>query len=247
MKKYGLLGFPLSHSFSKGYFTEKFETEKIDAGYQNFELPKAEQIIHELNNDTSIHGLNVTIPHKQSIMPLLDGISQEAQEIGAVNVVKVDHIGEDKFSLKGYNTDVHGFSESIKPLLQLHHKKALILGTGGASKAVFYGLKRIGIAPTYVSRKASEGILSYEQLSESIMKEHTVIVNATPLGTFPKDETCPDIPYHLITDQHLLFDLVYNPAETLFMKRGISQGAVVKNGLEMLHLQAEEAWTIWNR
>lgn len=246
MKKYGLLGYPLSHSFSKGYFTDKFEKEQLDAEYCNFELPEASGILSYINDDNHICGLNVTIPHKQAIMPMLDHIADEAREIGAVNVVKIVR-DDEGCRLEGYNSDVYGFSESIKPLLKSSHKKALVLGTGGASKAVFFGLKQMGIEPIYVSRKASEGVLCYEDLDGEILSSHTVIVNATPLGTSPNVDSCPDIPYELIGKEHLLYDLVYNPSETLFMKKGLAQGATVKNGLEMLHLQAERAWEIWNQ
>ncbi|MDC1106381.1 shikimate dehydrogenase [Prolixibacteraceae bacterium] len=247
MKKYGLLGYPLSHSFSKGYFTEKFTKEEIDAVYQNFELSQVENIIEVLKEDQSIAGLNVTIPHKEKIIPHLDNISNEAREIGAVNVVKVtfDECGSPY--LYGFNSDVYGFSESIRPLISSSHKKALVLGTGGASKAVFCGLKKLGLEPTYVSRKSSEGILDYDGLTEEVMSDYTVIVNATPLGTYPNMDNCPSIPYDYLSKDHLLYDLVYNPAQTLFMKKGKEQGAVVKNGLEMLHLQAEKAWEFWNK
>ncbi|QZT37285.1 shikimate dehydrogenase [Halosquirtibacter xylanolyticus] len=247
MKKYGLLGYPLSHSFSKGYFTAKFKEETIDAEYHNFELPKAFDIIERIKQDPSIAGLNITIPHKQSIIPLLNKISKEAKEIGAVNVVKVSFDEDGQYLLFGFNSDVYGFSESIRPLINAEHKKALVLGTGGASKAVYSGLKSLGIEPTYVSRKSSEGVLGYEALNQEVISEYTVIVNATPLGTYPNMDSCPNIPYKYLTKDHLLYDLVYNPAETLFMKKGKEHGAMVKNGLEMLHLQAEKAWEFWNK
>lgn len=246
MTEYGLIGFPLVHSFSKKYFTEKFEKEGISAEYNNFEMEGVEGLMQLIAEHPELRGFNITIPHKQTVIPLLSKMSDGVREIGACNCVKIRRNAAGDISLSGYNTDVLGFEQSIRPLLKPHHKKALVLGTGGASKAVVYGLSRMGVQPTLVSRHKGAGVLTYSELNEQVMAEHTVIVNCTPLGTFPKVETCPAIPYIYIGERHLLYDLVYNPSETLFLQRGEAQGAAVKNGLEMLHLQARAGWEIWN-
>lgn len=263
MDKYGIIGFPLGHSFSRGFFTEKFAREGIDAQYLNFEIPDATQLLDVIRDNPELRGLNVTLPHKQAVIPLLDQLSNEAREIGAVNVIKVERLDNLRFNdcspkslnpqilkssihLKGFNSDIIGFTESIKPLLQPHHKKALILGTGGASRAIRVGLTRLGLEWTYVSRSSREGMLTYDGLTNDVMKEYTVIVNCTPVGMFPKVDAAPAIPYELLTPKHLLFDCVYNPEDTLFMQKGRAQGATVKNGLEMLHLQAIASWKFWN-
>jgi shikimate dehydrogenase len=240
MTTYGLIGYPLGHSFSRKFFTEKFEKEGIDAQYLNFEIPSIEEFPEIIKNHPELGGLNVTIPYKQQVMQYLDELSPEAKEIGAVNVVKV---GE---KLKGYNSDVIGFVNSIKPLLKAHHKKALILGTGGASKAIRYGLaEKLGMETLFVSRSAREGIITYEDVNAEVLKEYEVIVNCSPVGMFPHVDECPTLPYEAMNENHLLYDLVYNPLETLFMKKGAAQGATVKNGLEMLHLQAIASWEFW--
>lgn len=241
MTKFGIIGYPLGHSFSKGFFTEKFARESIDAQYLNFEIPDVTMLPDVLRNNPELRGLNVTLPHKQAVIPLLDEMSEEAKEIGAVNVIRVRD-----GRLKGFNSDIIGFTNSIKPLLQPHHRKALILGTGGASKAIRVGLNRLGIEWTYVSRSPGEGMLTYADLTPKLMQDYTVIVNCSPVGMFPKVDAAPAIPYELLSPQHLLFDLVYNPEETLFMKKGRAEGATVKNGLEMLHLQAVASWDFWN-
>ena len=241
MIKFGIIGFPLGHSFSRGFFTEKFAREGIDAQYLNFEIPDVAMLKDILRENPELRGLNVTLPHKQAVIPLLDELSDEAREIGAVNVIRV-HDGR----LKGFNSDIIGFTESIRPLLQPHHTKALILGTGGASKAIRVGLSRLGIEWTYVSRTPREGMLTYSTLTPEVMEQYTVIVNCSPVGMFPKVDEAPAIPYELLTPKHLLFDCVYNPEDTLFMKKGREQGATVKNGLEMLHLQAIASWKFWN-
>ena len=245
---YGIIGFPLGHSFSRAFFTEKFAREGIDAQYLNFEIPDATMLLDILRENPKLRGLNVTLPHKQAVIPLLDELSDEAREIGAVNVIRVRD-----GKLKGFNSDIIGFTESIRPLLQPHHKKALILGTGGASRAIRVGLSRLGIEWTYVSRKANSSMVNgqwsmfnYSDLTPEVMEEYTVIVNCSPVGMFPKVDQAPAIPYELLTQKHLLFDLVYNPEDTLFMKKGREQGAIVKNGLEMLHLQAVASWRFWN-
>ncbi len=246
MTEYGLIGFPLIHSFSKKFFTEKFEKEQTDAQYLNFEMETVDGLLDAIKSHPQLKGLNVTIPHKQNVIPLLDHISTEAKEIGAVNVIAISRNADGTPVLKGYNADVIGFERSIKPLLQPHHTKALVLGTGGASKAVCYGLKRLGLQTTLVSRTPKDGQLSYDQLTPEVMAQYTVVVNCSPVGTFPKNDTCPDIPYHLLTPRHLLYDLVYNPDKTLFLQKGEAQGAIIKNGLEMLHLQALASYEFWN-
>lgn len=241
MTKFGIIGYPLGHSFSKGFFTEKFARESIDAQYLNFEIPDVAMLPDVLRNNPELRGLNVTLPHKQAVIPLLDEMSEEAKEIGAVNVIRVRN-----GKLKGFNSDIIGFTNSIKPLLMPHHKKALILGTGGASKAIRIGLNRLGVEWTYVSRSPGEGMLTYADLTPKLMQDYTVIVNCSPVGMFPNVAQAPEIPYDCLSDKHLLFDCVYNPEETLFMKKGREQGATVKNGLEMLHLQAVASWDFWN-
>lgn len=244
MRKFGLIGKTLVHSFSKKYFTEKFEREAVDANYELYSMANVDSL-RQFVQEHSICGLNVTIPYKQDVIPLLDEIDSEAQMVGAVNVIKIKREGE-RLCLKGFNTDVVGFRNSLKPLLKPWHTSALVLGTGGASKAVLYVLENLGIAARCVSRQKREGMLTYETLDADVMRRNTLIVNTTPLGTFPNVDTCPDIPYRLLTEKHLLFDLVYNPEQTLFMKKGLQNGAAVKNGYEMLVGQAEASWRIWN-
>lgn len=250
MDTYGLIGFPLTHSFSAKFFTEKFCRENIDAEYLNFEIRDIKDIHQIIQSNRNLKGLNVTIPHKENIIPFLDEITPEAQQIGAVNVIKVEKGGEDrlKIHLTGYNTDYIGFRDSLLPLLSDGVKrKALILGTGGASKAVAQALTDLHIEWLYVSRTPKEGRLTYDELSREILSTHTLIVNASPVGTFPETEFCPDIPYSYLTPNHLLYDLIYNPAETLFLRKGKERGATIKNGKEMLELQALAAWHIWNQ
>ncbi len=248
MDKYGLIGYPLKHSFSIGYFNEKFQAENIDAEYVNFEIPRIEDFMEVIEENPNLCGLNVTIPYKEQVIPYLDELDKDTAKIGAVNVIKIIRPSKGKIKLVGYNSDIIGFTQSIEPLLQPHHTKALILGTGGASKAVYHGLANLGIRSTFVSRtKKSDNILTYSELTPEIMQEHTVIVNTTPLGMYPKVDFCPDIPYDQLTPNHLLYDLLYNPSETLFMKKGMERGATVKNGLEMLLLQAFAAWEIWHK
>ena len=246
MKKFGIIGYPLGHSFSPGYFNEKFQNEGIDAIYAKYELPVITDLQAIIDYTQDLCGFNVTIPYKEKVMSYLDVISHEARAIGAVNVVKVTN-KDGKKHLEGYNSDLIGFTRSIQPLLEAHHKKALVLGTGGASKAVMYGLHKLGIETMLVSRYQKNNTIQYEQIDEEVMKEYTVIVNCTPCGMAPHFDECPAIPYCHITPKHLLFDLIYNPDETLFLKNGREQGAVTKNGLEMLLLQAEGAWEIWNK
>lgn len=247
MQKYGLLGYPLGHSFSKNYFNQKFEAEKINAEYLNFEIPNIKNIKEVLKENPDLRGLNVTIPYKEQVIPFLDELDKDASVIGAVNVIKFARGMFGKQKLIGFNSDIIGFKQSIAPLLTSKHRKALILGTGGASKAVFHGLKQLGVGSTLVSRKEKEFCITYEEITPEIMKSYTVIVNTTPLGMYPNINSCPNIPYDLLTPDHLLYDLLYNPDETLFMKKGKEKGAVVKNGLEMLLLQAFASWEIWQR
>lgn len=244
MRQFGLIGYPLGHSFSKRFFTDKFQSEGIEAAYETYPLENIE-LFPSLIQDIELSGLNVTIPYKEQVIPFLDEMDDAAAEIGAVNVIKFIR-SNDRLTLKGYNSDAAGFEQSLTPYLQPHHTKALILGTGGASKAIRYVLNKLGIQTQYVSRTASESKISYNQLSNELMDEYKLIVNASPLGTFPNVDTCPDIPYEFLTEKHLLFDVVYNPAETLFMKKGKEKGATVINGEPMLIGQALVAWSIWN-
>ena len=245
MDKYGLIGFPLGHSFSKNFFNEKFENENIDAEYINFEIPNIEELVEILDVNPELRGLNVTIPYKEKVISYLDYISPEARAIGAVNVIRVTHKGN-KLVLRGYNSDVIGFTKSIEPLLERFHRKALILGTGGASKAVNYGLKSLGLETVFVSRYKRPGTIQYEDITPEVIKDYNVIVNCTPVGMYPKVEECPLLPYGAMDNHTLLYDLIYNPDRTLFMQKGAEHGATVKNGLEMLLLQAFASWDFWN-
>jgi shikimate dehydrogenase len=242
-KQFGLVGKNIDYSFSKKYFTEKFEKENlINHSYQNFDIHSVFEITQIVKNP-NLCGLNVTIPYKEEIIPFLDKISKKAKKIGAVNTIKITKKGK----LKGYNTDFFGFQKSLSSLLNEHHKKALILGTGGASKAVAFALKKLGIQYSFVSQKLRRDYLSYEKLNEAIFQEYQIIINCTPLGTFPDINSCPNIPYNLLNSNHIVFDLVYNPEETIFLQKAKQNGATTKNGMEMLVFQAEKAWEIWNK
>ena len=244
MKTYGLIGYPLGHSFSRGYFTDYFSRENIDAEYKNFELPSIEELDNVLKSEATLQGFNVTIPYKQQIFSYLNELDDAAQAIGAVNVVKViRHDGD--LRLKGYNTDYIGFSDSIRPYLKPHHTHALILGTGGASKAVDYALRQLGLKTRFVSRTSREGIIAYDELTPEQMAQYTVIVNTTPLGMHPNVDECPPLDYSQLTPHHLLYDVVYNPEKTLFLQRGQKAGATICNGMDMLIGQAKAAWKIW--
>ncbi|MFO8001481.1 MAG: shikimate dehydrogenase [Marinilabilia sp.] len=246
MKTYGLIGYPLEHSFSQKYFTEKFRKEGIEARYLNFPIPDIDQFPALLEKHPYLAGLNVTIPYKQAVMKHLDKIDPVAREVGAVNVIKIEWEDNQPF-LTGYNSDIIGFSRSLAPLLQPQHQKALILGTGGASRAVAYGLSQLGLLYRFVSRNPKHpSHVSYDALTSEILHDYKVIINTTPAGMSPNTNDCPPIPYDGITPQHLAYDLVYNPENTLFMQKCAEKGAATKNGLEMLHLQAEGAWEIWN-
>ena len=247
MKTYGLVGYPLGHSFSQDYFTKKFAAENVDAQYLNFQIEDIALFPEKVLTVPDLSGLNVTIPYKQKVMAYLDEIDETAEKVGAVNVVKIIRHG-DKIRLRGCNSDVVGFENSLRPLLKSCHTSAYILGTGGASKAVRYVLEKLNINYQFVSRNAdaANNILSYQQLTTDLIETHKLIVNCTPLGMSPKTDACPDIPYQAIGAEHLCFDLIYNPEETLFLKKAKQQGATIKNGLDMLIGQAVRAWEIWN-
>jgi len=247
MRRFGLIGYPLSHSFSAGYFANKFQKELInDAVYQNFSIESIEQFPGLLMAHNDFAGLNVTIPYKEKVIPFLDELNETASAVGAVNTIKFIR-DKGQTWLEGHNTDVHGFETSLSPYLKNIHKKALILGTGGASKAIKYVLKKKGIAFISASiEDLKENEIRYEDITKTMIQEYLLIINCTPLGTFPKVDACPSIPYEYISENHVLYDLVYNPEETLFLKKGKEKGAETTNGLKMLHLQAEKAWAIWN-
>jgi shikimate dehydrogenase len=243
MKAYGLIGYPLTHSFSEKYFNEKFAAEHItDCTYKLYELPDINELPALIKSIPNLHGLNVTVPHKEKVMPFLDAIETEAQKIGAVNVIKIEN-----GKTTGYNSDYQGFIQSLENFYPVGSgSQALVLGTGGAAKAVLAALDALSISYKVVSRQPQPGQLHYNELTPAIMATHTLLINATPLGTYPKVDTCPPIPYEALTENHYLYDLVYNPAETLFLKKGREAGARIKNGHEMLVRQAEVAWEIWN-
>ena len=244
MNKLGLLGKDISYSFSRTYFKKKFENENIkNTSYENFDIDNIDLFPSIIKNTKGLKGLNVTIPYKEQVIPFLDKVNKKAKAIGAVNTIRITKTGK----LVGYNTDCYGFKKTLKPFIKSHHKKALILGTGGASKAIAYTLDEMGITYQYVSRKLSDGVsFSYETLTEDDISDNQIIINATPLGTFPNIEDCPNIPYHAINEKHILFDLIYNPEETKFLKLGNKNRATTINGFFMLEFQAEKAWSIWN-
>ncbi|WP_232735158.1 shikimate dehydrogenase family protein [Olleya sp. Bg11-27] len=245
MRKYGLLGKDISYSFSQNYFTLKFKDEAInDATYQNFDIQNIEEFKTSILKTEGLSGVNVTIPYKESIIPFLDRLDKKAEQIGAVNTIKFTKKGH----LKGYNTDIYGFKKTIKPHLKKHHKKALILGTGGASKAIAFVLKALKIDFHFVSRQDSEkASYTYNTLTEDIINDHQIIINCSPVGTFPDVDDAPNIPYDGISSQHILFDLIYNPSQTVFLKEGKNRGATTINGYDMLVFQAEKSWKIWNK
>lgn len=247
MKKLGLIGYPLGHSFSKKYYLSKFTNERIQGiDYDLYPIESIEQFPNLYKNDPSFYGVNVTIPYKIAVLAYLDELSEEAAAIQAVNCIQIRQQGGTTY-LKGYNTDVYGFQESLRPLLQPQHTNALILGNGGAAKAVVYALTQLGISYTFVSREASENALSYAQVTAEVMQAHTLVINCSPVGTFPAIDASPSLPYEAMTADHLLYDLIYNPEETTFLRKGRLKGAQTKNGLEMLLLQAEKNWEIWNQ
>lgn len=240
--RFGLLGKNISYSFSRGYFSTKFSQLKLPHySYENYDLQNVSEITNVLKNTKNISGLNVTIPYKESIIPYLNELEPSAEEIGAVNTIKISSTG-----LKGYNTDAYGFKMAIEPYLKKQHTKALILGTGGASKAIAYVLKQLNIHFTFVSRTGKNNGYTYDELNKSIVQGYTIIINCTPIGTFPNITEKPKIPYQFINQKHLLFDLIYNPEKTAFLSYGEAQGATILNGLQMLEFQAEKSWEIWN-
>ncbi len=261
MRGFGLIGFPLTHSFSEKYFAEKFLRENIsDASYKLFPIDSIHKLAELISSYPDLTGLNVTIPYKEKVIPFLDELDETAKAVGAVNTILILSAfdtppasatqSDKKFILKGFNTDIHGFRQSIKPFLTSAHERALILGTGGASKAVEYVLKQIGVDCIFVSREKKnirgKTILTYDELNSYVIDSCKLIVNCSPIGTFPNVNEYPKLPYESITSAHLLYDLVYNPAETEFLKRGKANGAETMNGLDMLKMQAEKAWEIWN-
>ena len=243
-KRFGLLGRNIHYSFSKGYFTDKFNSENFEGcTYENFDIPEINAFAEIIKNTSNLKGLNVTIPYKETVIPFLDKLSKKAELIGAVNTIKITKKGK----LKGYNTDYYGLKKSLAPLLQPHHKKALILGTGGASKGVAYALDELGILYTFVSREAKENAIDYNRINATTFDNYQIIINSTPVGTSPNIDASPSIPYEYFTEKHIAFDLIYNPEETQFLKNAKQQGAQIKNGLDMLIFQAEKAWAIWNK
>ena len=243
-KRFGLVGRNISYSFSKGYFTEKFQNEKLEGcSYENFDIPEIAAFTEIIKTNPDIIGLNVTIPYKEVVIPYLDKLSKKAAKIGAVNTIKVSKKGK----LKGYNTDYYGFMESLKSLLQAHHKNALILGTGGASKGVAFALDELGITYTFVSREPNGKAISYDQINSTTFENYQIIINSSPVGTSPNTDAFPLIPYEYFTESQIAYDLIYNPAETQFLKKAKAQGAQTKNGQDMLIFQAEKAWKIWNK
>ncbi|GAA4023145.1 shikimate dehydrogenase [Flavobacterium cheonhonense] len=243
-RQFGLIGKNIAYSFSKKYFTEKFASGHLeDCIYDNFDIQSIEAFPQLITNNPQLKGLNVTIPYKEAVIPYLDQLSDKAAKVGAVNVIRFTKKG----NLKGYNSDYYGFMKSLEPLLQPHHQKALILGTGGAAKAVAFALKQLGILYTFVSREEKEGVIDYERINATTFDNYHIIINCTPLGTSPNTEAFPPIPFEFFTHKHIAFDLIYNPEETLFLKKAKQQGAITKNGYEMLVLQAEKAWKIWNK
>ena len=246
MKIYGLIGYPLTHSFSQPYFNEKFKREKINAEYLNFAISNIDEFPELVQQNPMLSGLNVTIPYKEQIFSFLDDVDVEAEKIKAVNVIKIIEKSPKKLYLKGYNSDVTGFLNSLTPLLHARHTKALILGTGGASKAIAHGLTKLGIPFIFVSRNPKTPMqISYDKINPSIISDYKLIINTTPLGMHPNVNQFPALPYEAMSKQHLAYDLIYNPEQTLFLKNAAKFGAKTKNGLEMLYLQAEEAWRIW--
>lgn len=258
MVKYGLIGYPLVHSFSQSFFTEKFQQEGLlNHAYELFPLQNISDLPELIESEPELCGLNVTIPHKISAIYYMDSLDKVAKKIGAINCIKLSkskpvesyfsgELSSMKMHLKGYNTDAYGFEVSLFPLLKPYHHEALILGNGGAARAVIYVLKKLNIKFKVVSRRPINKQIHYHDLNEELIKKSLLIVNTTPLGLYPDVNQCPDIPYEYLSSKHLLYDAIYNPEETEFLKRGKAQGASIKNGLEMLYLQAEKSWEIWN-
>ncbi len=243
-KIYGLVGKNIAYSFSKKYFSDKFsEPLFLDCEFQNFDIQAIESLSDIIKNNSNLRGLNVTIPYKETIIPLLDSLSEKAAKIGAVNVIKFKKNGK----LKGYNSDWYGFKKALKPLLQPHHKKALILGTGGSSKAIAFALDDLNIQYTFVSRQETNNAINYNRINATTFDNYQIIINCTPVGTSPNIKDYPEIPYEYFTNKHIAFDLIYNPSETQFLKKASKKGTITKNGQEMLIFQAEKAWKIWGK
>ena len=243
-RQFGLIGKNIAYSFSKKYFTEKFALGNLSNYiYDNFDIQSIEAFPTIITENPELKGLNVTIPYKEVVIPYLDQLSDKAAKIGAVNVIRFTKKG----NLKGYNSDYYGFMKSLEPLLQPHHQKALILGTGGAAKAVAFALEQLGLLYTFVSREVGAKSIHYDQINATTFDHYQIIINCTPLGTSPNIEAFPPIPYEYFTHKHIAFDLIYNPEETQFLKKAKQQGATTKNGYEMLVFQAEKAWKIWNK
>jgi len=241
--RFGLVGRNINYSFSRGYFSEKFGKESLDFTYENFDLDAISELPEIIANTANLGGLNVTIPYKETVIPYLNKVSKKATLIGAVNTIKISKSGK----LKGYNTDWYGFKKSVKPLLHSHHKNALILGTGGAAKAVAFALKELGISFTFVSRKPNEFEIGYESLTSDTFDQFQIVINCTPIGTSPDTAAHPEIPFQYFNNKHIAYDLIYNPGETTFLRLAREQGAVTKNGYSMLVFQAEKAWKIWRK
>ena len=242
--KFGLIGKDIDYSFSRGYFAEKFKADNLPHDYVNFDLQKISEFEDIFKNSENIKGLNVTIPYKEAVIPFLDKLNKKAKIIGAVNTIKISKKGK----LIGHNTDFYGFKNSLKPHLQKHHKKALIFGTGGASKAIAFALKQLKIEFYFVSRSKKEGVsFTYSDLTDTNIGSHQILINCSPVGTFPNVNECPNIPYNAISENHILYDLIYNPNQTKFLRLGKSQNAITINGKKMLELQAEKSWEIWNK
>jgi shikimate dehydrogenase len=247
MRKFGLIGFPLGHSFSKLYFSNKFMSESIqDCSYDNYEIEELSLLKNIISDDPEICGLNVTIPYKSEVFSYLDFVDDEAVAVGAVNVLKIERTGKKPF-VKGFNTDIFGFKKALTPQIDVRKiNKAIVLGTGGSSKAVTYVLKNLDIEITHVSRSPGENSISYSDLTDDILHEHKLIVNTTPLGMYPNINAKPRLNYSCLTESHILFDLVYNPAMTTFLQKGHEKGSRIIGGIQMLHYQAEKSWEIWN-
>ncbi|MFA6404209.1 MAG: shikimate dehydrogenase [Salinivirgaceae bacterium] len=246
MKTYGLVGYPLTQSFSQKYFTQRFEKEKIDAQYLNFSIESIGEFPEILDDNESLVGLNVTIPYKEKVIPFINELDSIAQKVGAVNLIKIED-RKNKPYLIGSNSDVYGFEQSLKPFLKSHHTNALVLGTGGASKAVRYVLKELGISFKMVSRKPKTDWLTYTEITPQLLKDSPLIINTTPLGMFPNIEGCPTLPFEAINGNHLVFDMIYNPMQTVLLKKASDAGATAINGYQMLILQAEKSWEFWNK
>lgn len=246
MNNYGIIGNPLQHSFSKAFFNEKFRNEHIDAYYENYEIPNISKLIEILASTPNLKGLNITSPYKEKVCEYLDEMSPEVRKIGACNILKIVKTGDNGIKMVGYNGDYIAFKQSIEPMIEKYHTGALILGTGGAAKTAQVAMNDLGIKTIMVSRYKRPGTVEYSRLTPDALKTYNIIINATPCGMVPNVTECPPIPYDGIDQHTLMFDMIYNPEETLFLRQGRRHGAVIKNGIEMHLLQANESWRIWN-